>query len=384
MMKLKKRTILFLLMPFLGLNATRVPAQEPRLVNILPAQRDSMLSWYDAHDFTVLGRGWDEPQRNFERLPAEAETLVTEAVWRLSHHTSGLYVQFATNATEIHVRWTLLHNSLAMPHMPATGVSGIDLYTQSADGTWRWLGNGRPSGFPVNKARLVQNLPPASRRMMLYLPLYNGVSSVEIGLPQQASVWAFIATNPPHRKPIVFYGTSITQGGCASRPGMSATSILGRRLDAPIINLGFSGAGKMEPALAELLGEIDAALYVIDCLPNMDVQLIQERVEPFIETLRRARAETPILLVEGRAFQNAHELPETATKIKSQWLALRTAYENLTGKGIQNLHYAYGQNQLGDDGEATVDGSHPTDLGFMRQADFFEPMLRAILNYHQE
>jgi len=380
-MKLTKRTVFYFLMLILCQNAMQASGQVPRLVAILPAQRDSLLSWYDARDFAILGRGWDEPHRDFERLPSQAESTVTESVWRLSHHSSGLYVQFVTDANEIHVRWTLLHNNLAMPHMPATGVSGMDLYTRSADGAWRWLGNGRPSGFPVNTARIVHNLPPARRQMMLYLPLYNGVSSVEIGLPQKASSWAYISKDSPDIKPIVFYGTSITQGGCASRPGMSTTSILGRRLDWPVINLGFSGAGKMEPVMAELLGEIDAALYVLDCLPNMDIQLIRERVEPFIETLRRSKAETPILLVEGRAFQNAHELPDAADQCNSQWLALRTAYENLTGKGIKNLHYAYGMNQLGQDGEATVDGSHPTDLGFMRQADFFEPIIRAILNY---
>src|SRR5205823_11246646 len=93
------------------------------------------------------------------------------------------------------------------------------------------------------------------------------------------------------RKPVVFYGTSITQGGCASRPGMVHTAILGRRLDRPVINLGFSGNGKMEPELAALLAELDPAVYVLDCLPNLNAQEIRERVGPFVRTLRQARPE---------------------------------------------------------------------------------------------
>ena len=101
-----------------------------------------------------------------------------------------------------------------------------------------------------------------------------------------------------NRKPLVFYGTSITQGGCASRPGMVHTAILGRWLDRPVINLGFSGNGTMDPEMADLMAELDPALYILDCLPNINAAQVAKRVVPFVRTLRKARPETPILLVE--------------------------------------------------------------------------------------
>lgn len=378
-MKLYRLTISIFLISILFLSPEQIFGQDQKLVRILPARRDTTLNWYDARDLGISGRGWSETERDFERLPAKAETMVPERVWQLSHHTSGLNVKFVTNASEVHARWTLKNENLAMAHMPATGVSGLDLYVKTDNGVWRWLGVGRPFSIPANTAKLAGNLIPMARSYMLYLPLYNGVDSLEIGLPEDASLWRIIEDEETRKKPIVFYGTSITQGGCASRPGMSATAILGRRLNLSVINLGFSGRGKMEPELATILGEIDAALYIIDCMPNMNTDLIMERVEPFIEILRKTRPEIPILLVEGREFQNSYLNNFLDKQIKQERAAFREAYENLLGKGIKNLHYLHGTNQLGDDYEATVDGSHPTDLGFMRQADFFEPVIRSIL-----
>ncbi len=126
---------------------------------------------------------------------------------------------------------------------------------------------------------------PPGEQYLVYLPLYNGVKSVEIGIPKGRKIAA--AAAPSHQKPIVIYGTSITQGGCASRPGMAWTSIVGRQLETPVINLGFSGSGKMEPAMADLLAELDPSVYVLDCLANMSPEMLAERVEPFVEKLRR-------------------------------------------------------------------------------------------------
>jgi hypothetical protein len=173
------------------------------------------------------------------------------------------------------------------------------------------------------------------------------------------------------QKPIVFYGTSITQGGCASRPGMVHTAIIGRKLEMPVVNLGFSGNGRMEPALAELIADIDAAAYVLDCLPNMDAALVKERIEPFVKILRARRPATPILLVEDRSYTNGVFLAAPRRRNETSRKELRAAYERLTAAGVPGLRYVPGEHLLGDDGEGTVDSSHPTDLGFMRQAEAF-------------
>jgi lysophospholipase L1-like esterase len=328
----------------------------------------------DINKLGVEGRAWTEWAAPFDRLPAKAEKQVRPAVWSLSRHSAGMAVRFRSDAAALRFRWTLTSDRLAMDHMPATGVSGLDLYVRDERGVWRWLAVGRPKG-KVN-ALAVDGLPAGrSREFLLYLPLYNGVSAVEIGVPMGAKLEGVAAPG----KPIVFYGTSITHGACASRPGMTASAILGRKLNRAIVNLGFSGNGKLELELARLMAEIDAAVYVIDCLPNCNAAEVKERTAPLVKALRAARPDTPILLVEDRTYTNAHTFIDRQKRQEASRAALRQAFDELTWDGIASLHYLEGPAQLGDDDEGTVDGSHPTDLGFMRQAAVFEPKLRYLL-----
>ena len=156
---------------------------------------------------------------------------------------------------------------------------------------------------------------------------------------------------------------------------MVHTAILGRRLNIPVINLGFSGNGKMEPEVAELLAEIDAAVYVMDCLPNCTAAEVTERTAPLVAILRKARPSTPIVLVEDRTYANAFLIAAQENRNSSARAALKAEYEKLVAAGDKNLHYLRGDTLLGADGEDTVDGSHPTDLGFVRQADAMERIL---------
>ncbi len=342
------------------------------------ARRDdkSETLWYDVRNLGLEGQGWTETKAPFDRLPAKAETSVRPAVWSLSQHSTGLCVRFVTDATNIQARWSVTSDRLAMPHMPATGVSGLDLYTKH-DGRWRWLAVGQPKQAPTNMVQLASNLPAGTREYLLYLPLYNGVSSVELGLPAANK----LSKAPLHAvaKPVVFYGTSITQGGCASRPGMVHSAILGRWLDCPVINLGFSGNGKMEPELATLLAELDPSVYVLDCLPNMTPAEVTERVPGFVQTLRKARPTTPIVLVEDRNYADAFLVTSRRERNNGNHAALKSAHEKLLSQGVPHLHYLPGQHLIGDDGEGTVDGSHPTDLGFYRQAEAMHKVLEPLL-----
>ena len=298
-------------------------------------------------------------------------------VWSLSRDSAGMLVRFVSDATTISARWTLTSASLDMPHMPATGVSGLDLYART-EGGWRWVGATKP-GAQENTATIVEGLAPGSRELLLYLPLYNGVRSLEIGVPGGATIEPGPARPKERSRPLVFYGTSIIQGGCASRPGAVHTALLGRGLERPVVNLGFSGNGEMDLALAELMGEIDACVYVVDCLPNLNAAEVEARVEPFVEKLREARPETPILLVEDRSFANAAWLESRRRHHEASRAALRRGFEALQARGVRGLHYLEGNDLIGHDGEGTVDGSHPTDLGFFRQAEVFRPVLERIL-----
>jgi hypothetical protein len=337
------------------------------------ASADGKVLWYDLSELGIEGKGWSDTKAAYDRLPARAESMVRGPVWNLSRQSAGLCGRFATDAPTVFIRWSLSSASLAMPHMPATGVSGVDLYVKTEEG-WRWLACGFPTA-QSNEAALVQGLPKAEREYLLYLPLYNGVTKVEVGIPKEHAL-----TKAPPRpaecaKPIVFYGTSITQGGCASRPGMVHTAILGRRFDRPVINLGFSGNGKMEPELATLLAELDPAVYVLDCLPNMSALEVGERVEPFVRTLRAARPSTPIVLVEDRDYTDGFLVSSKRDRNEASHAALSAAYDRLVADGVRGLYYLPGKDLLGDDGEATVDSSHPTDLSFVRQAAAFQGVL---------
>ncbi|HWB52831.1 MAG TPA: SGNH/GDSL hydrolase family protein, partial [Tepidisphaeraceae bacterium] len=178
---------------------------------------------------------------------------------------------------------------------------------------------------------------------------------------------------------LLFYGTSITQGGVASRPGMCFVNILGRRLDRPILNFGFSGNGKMEPSVGRFLAELDPAIFVIDCVGNSSLEDITEHTEPLVKMLRTAQTSSAILLLERPLFPTEGLCKHPGNDVPAKNAALRKAYENLRAAGTSKLYYRIGNGLIGNDGEATVDGSHPSDLGMMRYADGLEPTLREIL-----
>lgn len=338
------------------------------------------VAWYDVQDWGVEGKGWKDTERYYDRLPERAEKKVRSAVWNLSRHSAGMLVRFETDAPKIHARYKLRSANLAMPHMPATGVSGVDLYARNEVGQDRWLAVAKPTAQNVNVV-LASDIDPRPngqpRLYTLYLPLYNGVDKLEIGVPSGSE---FASVAPRKEKPIVFYGTSIMHGACASRPGMSITGIVGRRLNRPVINLGFSGNGRLEPEVGEFLCELDPAVFVIDCLPNVDGPVVAERTEPLVLQLRKARPETPILLVEDRTYTFAPFKQTSRDRHEGSRTAFRAAYENLQKAGIKNLYYLPGDDLLGDDGEAATDGSHPSDLGMMRYADAYVPALQKILD----
>ena len=336
--------------------------------------------WTDIRQFGVEGRGWDDTKDFYDRLPAKAEALVRKPVWDLSRNSAGLCVRFVTDATEIHARWAVTDSWLYQPNATAIAVSGLDLYVKMENG-WRWLAVGIPKS-QTNDVTLIKDLIPGKREYLLYLPLYNGTKFVELGIPTNCVIEKAPAWGAGERKPIVFYGTSILQGLSASRPGMVHSAILGRRFNYPTINLGFSGNGKMEPEMAGLLAELDPSIYVLDCLPNMNAAEIKERVEPCVKKLRAAHPAVPIVLVEDRTMQDSFLIAG-----RMEWYhlkdraELKAACERLQKDGVKNLFYIPGEHLFGDDGEGSTDGSHPNDLGFLRQAEIFaqvlEPLLKA-------
>lgn len=328
---------------------------------------------HDVAEWGVEGRGWEETERFYSRLPIAAKGVVRPVVWRLGQHSAGMAARFHTSAPNFNINVKLLLSDLDMVHMPATGVSGVDLY--AAHGSkWRWVACGMPRTQEYQLS--VSGLREGEREYLLYLPLYNGVESLTIDVPEGAR---FERVLPRREPPIVYYGTSIAQGACASRPGMAFTNILHRRLDTPVLNLGFSGNGRMEAEVGALIAELEVSCYVIDCLPNMGPRDVSARTGPLVRQLRAARPETPILLVEDRRMPNSVLLPARDAFHDENQGALRRAHEALVAGGVTGIHYLADAPFLGTDGEATVDASHPNDLGMARYADALEAALKPIL-----
>lgn len=327
----------------------------------------------------IEGQGWHKGLAHpYDRLPARAEKTVRTVVWNLSRQSAGLMIRFRSNATDIRVRYTAGSSRLSMPHMPETGVSGVDLYAMDENGTWQWCGGKYHFGDTIEYHFF---LKPSKydREYHLYLPLYNSVKWLEIGVPEKASMQP-LPVSPD--KPVVIYGTSIAQGACASRPGMAWTALLGRHLHTPVINLGFSGNGRLEEPVVSLLTELDAKIYVIDCLPNMtgfDDSVTRTRLMETVETLRREKPQIPVLITEdadasigslarnrGKGFRKVNSIAESV-------------FASLKAHGIQDI-YLLTAKSIGLGIESTVAGVHPSDYGMEQYASAYEKMIRFILD----
>jgi hypothetical protein len=248
----------------------------------------------------------------------------------------------------------------------------VDLYAQ-ADSHPRFAGVGRPTGQDGNTVRLPGSPDGHPSAFQINLPLYNGVTSLEIGVPRGSRLEA--VRDAARRPPVCFYGTSIVQGGCASRPGMAYPSIIGRSLGLECLNLGFSGSARCEPEIAEILSRLGTRAFVLDPLPNMDADTIVSRLGHLVRILRHAHPRAPIVLVEH--VRPSKLLPGDGW-MKANAL-LGQLVDGLRDAGVEALHVVPARDLLGDDGEATVDGIHPTDLGFSRMAVVIGSALRAAL-----
>ena len=348
------------------------------------------IKWWNPESagFHVLeGQGISGQLKHFyDRLPAIAEGTLRKAVWDLSRHSAGLMIRFRTNSPGISIRYGVTSSKYGEPHMPATGVSGIDLYAVSTDGEERWCA-GRYT-FRDTIQYVFGDLVPndgyhtSGREYRLYLPLYNGVKWMEIGVNGEST---FEPLKVRDDKPIVVYGTSIAQGGCATRPGMAWTAMVGRKMDRPVVNLGFSGNGVLEEPVLKMIAGIEAKIFILDCMPNFDKaayhpdQEVSRKLKWAVRYLREQHPSVPILLAEhaGHTDEAMNEVRRDEYQRVNR--IQQSAFQELRSEGIRYL-YLIRQKELGQSIETTVDGTHQSDLGMMRYAEGYEVKLREIMN----
>lgn len=331
----------------------------------------------DASEFPLYGKVSEQTNVRYERLPSELEGLSRDAVWYLGRNSAGLFIRFRSNSTSIHARWESTFNN-SMTHMTDTGTKGLDLYA-IVDGEWRHVCSAQPQGKKSERA-IIRNMDPIEREYMLYLSLYDGVSSLEIGVDEGALLALPAVDRPSREKPIVMYGTSILQGGCANRPGMAHTNIISRRLDREVFNLGFSGNALLDMEIAQLMASVeDPGLYVLDYAPNAYADMIEEHGEEFFRVIRDAHPDVPVIFIEDVIFPHTiydNAILEEVTK-KNQ--AQKRLFERLKKSGEKRIYYISAEGMIGTDGEATVDGIHFTDLGMMRYVDHVMPTIKKAL-----
>lgn len=354
-----KRLLCLLALPVLLTLGAR--AAEPKYVSL--------------EEFLVYGTLAPDAAKKYSRLPDELKDSIRKDLWDLGLHSAGLSIRFASDASEIRLRWKSL-NKFNMNHMTPTGIRGLDLYVMQPDSTWTTLGSARPSlSNKKSTSTIVKDMKPEMREYMLFLSLYDGVDSVYIGVDSCANV-VMPRVDLPRRRPVVMYGTSILQGGCATRPGMAHTNILQRELNREVVNLGFSGNARLDPEIARLMASADASVYVIDCLPNCTAQALEEKLEPFYRILRAGRPATPVVFVESPMFPVSRFSTEVDSTLTHKNAVLRQIYERIAAND-PNVEYFEAARVLSNP-EATVDNYHFTDTGFSDFATAMLPMLRRL------
>lgn len=356
----------------------------------------------------VHGNGWESLAGRFVRLEDSAEGLVRKPVWDLSRNSAGLSLVFRSNTRRLELSFDVF-GWKGMNHMPATGVSGVDLFAYKPDGEELWcaakfmpqfkeeyievpatgsqIATAQTSSTPSSaQARTVRVTRVAysfeqidyeegceEYEWHLYLPLYNTVENFRMAVEEGCRLeWV----PRDERQPIVVYGTSIAQGACATRPGMAWTNLVERELRYPVVNLGFSGNGKLEAELFALLDQIDAGVYIIDCLPNIKVtDNFEEKLEAGIKLLREHHS-CPILVVDHSGHTNERTnfsrcFPDELNRRQAALV------KRLRKEGIKQLYYLT-RNEIAWDKDSMVEGIHPNDRGMMQQAEAVCGKLRQI------
>ena len=332
----------------------------------------SGLAWKTVSPSDVEGRGWKDTAAPFDRMPARAEKLLP-GVWGNCHSTTGMCFEFTTDSTAVAVRTELGEDAYGERNFNATAHSGVDLYVwDECQARWRWASAAQHfvSFARITEYALVWNLSPKKRRYRMYLPFRNQLLSLAVGYDEDTT----LQLQPPRQTPpLVYYGTSIIHGAFGTRSGLGVPQILGRALDIPVINLGFSGAARMELEMASFLAEIDAGIYVCDAYHNMTAQLVRDNAEKFIVRLCTLRPDTPLFVLGAPPVLNAWLYPDIQAG-EDEKNRLFAEISAPLEKRFPNFHFIPGEDFYGSD-EVSLDGIHPNDHAFANMADALAPVL---------
>jgi len=328
--------------------------------------------------FVISGFAWYHEEKTFHRLPEAILPEINDGARFEAGSTAGGMVRFKTNSDTIAIWAELASNPDVHPHMPRTGSSGFDLYLGKRTEK-RFVGSEQqvapPAGSTELKAMIAAGLGENMKECTINFPLYNGVNNVFIGLCPEST----LDSPSPFTisKPLLFYGSSITQGACASRPGNAYPSIIARWLDADHLNLGFSAGAKGEPAMARLIASLEMSVFIMDYDHNaMTVEQLASTHEPFYQTVRKAQPELPIIMISRPDIDYQPRFNRAMRSV------IRKTYDNAVSSGDRRVFFIDGETLFGtrDRDACTVDGRHPNDLGFMRMAETIYPVVKKAIS----
>lgn len=325
----------------------------------------------NAVNLNIIGKA-NPTHKPYHRVDTAKYSNMPQEVKRLFTNSAGLAITFKTNSNTIAARWTTA-SSYTLSNMTAIVAKGLDLYIKR-DGKWIFAAVARPTG-DSSVYTMVRNMEDGEKECLLYLPLYDEIKTLEIGVSEGSKIEAM---ENPFRKKVVIYGSSILQGASASRPGMAYPARMSRRTGVDFINLGLSGRGKMESPVADMLADINADAFILDCAPNPSPEEITERTGNLVNVIRKQHPKAPIIMVQSVVRESGNFDMKARERVEAQNKNFKREFEKLKSSGIDDIYYIEGE-LLGTDHEGTTDGTHPNDLGFDRMLKVIEPAVINIL-----
>jgi len=347
----------------------------------LPEITEMDVEWINATDPRIALYGVyyseEEGEAAYRRMSQKVANSISDGVSILSKNTSGGRLRLVTDSPYFAIKCMVADFGM-WQHMTVVTASGFSLYTDGkfqnmyapTEVSKKAVKDGR---FAYNGIRYFQE--KKERELELYFPLYNAVYELYIGIKKGSTIKP--APKYAYEKPMLFYGSSITQGGCASRPGNDYAGYLERWLNTDYINLGFSGSGKAEPIMVEYLSEVDASVYVLDYDHNAPTaEYLEETHYPLYKAIREKHKNAPIVCISRPDFENGGETINSPRRN-----VVKATVEKATQFGDKNVYFIDGETLFGEEDRdsCTVDGCHPNDLGFYRMAKTIYPVLKEAL-----
>lgn len=336
----------------------------------------SAQKFVDAATLNVCGQTLKSESKPFSRFDPTKHPLPNKHVVQMSTYSTGMYVMFSTDSKNITAKWKWLKRGISNNMTPILQ-RGLDLYIEK-DGKWFFVGVGRPSGNQEkceSTWKLAKNMPEGTKKCMLYLPAWCEITELQLGVDENSSIGPI---ESPYRYKVLTHGSSVTHGASASRPGMTYTARMSRYTGFDFINFGFSGECKLQPEFAKIIAETEADAYMFDAFSNPSAKEIRERLEPFIKTITEAHPDKPFIFLQTHMRED--------TLFDEKWLSFnlerRATVRELMPqmeKKYKNVYFLNGENITSSDYDGTVDGAHPTDLGFDNFIKTYLPRVKKIL-----